>query len=744
MTLTAELASKVTASHLERDAYVYVRQSTLTQVREHTESLERQYELASRAQLLGWPPRQVVVVDSDLGRSGAESSAREGFKNLVAGVGLGKVGIVLGIEVSRLARNNADWYQLLDLCALTDTLIADGDGLYHPADFNDRLVLGLKGTMSEAELHLIRHRLTAGLLHKAAKGELRQGLPVGLVHDEDDRIVLDPDESVRSAIATVFRRFDELGSARQVMLSLVEDNLLIPRRQTGARRITWAPASYPAIHDFLTNPAYAGAFVFGRNRTEKRLDPSGRLVVRTRLLPRAEWAVLIPDHHPGYVSWERYVAIQDELRANWRPPRGHGGGAVREGTALLQGRLRCGRCGRMMQTGYSGKGGNCPRYVCGRSKMLYGGERACQSLGGRKIDNRVLDEVFAVLEPASLAATAKALTEADANHRQRLATFELAVERARFQAERARRQFDAVEPENRLVARTLERSLEQALSSQRQAEADLATQRLRRPTRLSEEEVAWLERAGADVRAIFHAPSTTWRERKQLLRAVVAEVVVLVRTTDRQADVTVVWEGGGTTGFVHELNKTGGHFRATDEDTVDLVRRMAERYDDRTIAAVLSKQRRRTGTGLAFTEMRVKSLRVSRGIPAYTPPADVTPQDDDCPVVSISAAETMLGVAKTTLYRWLADGFIDGEQLTPGGPWHIRITEELRSRIVPEVPDGWLGLDEAAKVLGVARQTVLHKVQRGELAAVHVNRGRRKGLRINVRVAGPGLFDTEG
>lgn len=490
MTVTVESASKVTGSHLARDAYVYVRQSTLTQVREHTESLERQYELASRAQVLGWAPRQVVVVDDDLGRSGADATAREGFKNLVADVGLGKVGIILGIEVSRLARNNADWYQLLDLCALTDTLIADGDGLYHPGDFNDRLVLGLKGTMSEAELHLIRHRLTAGLRHKAAKGELRQGLPVGFVYDSDGNVAFDPDESVREAIATVFRRFDELGTARQVMLCLRGDNLQVPRRPTGSRRVIWAEATYPAIHDFLTNPVYAGAFVFGRTRTEKRLDANGRIVTRTRLLPREEWEVLICDHHPGYVDWERWERIQDQLRANWRAPRGHGGGAVREGTALLQGRIRCGRCGRMMQVGYSGTKGDCPRYVCAHAKQLYGTDRGCQSLGGRKLENRILEEVFAVLEPASLAATARALEQADNAYRQRVAVFELAAERARYSAERARRQFDAVEPENRLVARTLEAALEQALTAQRQAEADLAAQRLRRPTRLTDEETA--------------------------------------------------------------------------------------------------------------------------------------------------------------------------------------------------------------------------------------------------------------
>ena len=250
--------SKVRPDHLKRQAWVYVRQSTMTQVREHTESLEAQYELVDRAALLGWKPDQVRVVDEDLGRSGAEASARPGFKSLVAAVGLGQVGLVLGKEVSRLARRNADWYHLLDLCALTDTLIADADGVYHPGDYNDRLVLGLKGTMSEAELHLLRSRLDAGLRHKAAKGELRQGLPVGLDYDPDDRVILSPDEAVREAIAVVFRRFAELGSARQVLLSMKADGLMLPRRSAGSSRIRWAEATYPAIHDFLTNPAYAG------------------------------------------------------------------------------------------------------------------------------------------------------------------------------------------------------------------------------------------------------------------------------------------------------------------------------------------------------------------------------------------------------------------------------------------------------------------------------------------------------
>jgi len=731
---------KITPVHLGRDAYVYVRQSTITQVREHTESLQRQYELVERAAALGWLAHQVVVIDEDLGRSGADASAREGFKGLVADVGLGKVGLILGIEVSRLARNNADWYQLLDLCALTDTLIADGDGVYHPADYNDRLVLGLKGTMSEAELHLIRSRLTAGLRHKAAKGELRHGLPVGFDYDADGRVVMSPDEAVVEAIATVFRRFEELGSARQVLLSLRGDGLRLPRRPARSGQITWAAPTYPAVHDLLTNPVYAGAFVFGRTRTEKRIGPDGRVVERTRQVPRGEWEVCIPDHHPGFIGWERYDQIQQQLRSNWRAPRGHGGGPAREGTALLQGRLRCGKCGRLMQTGYSGTKGNCPRYVCARAKQLYGGERGCQSLGGRRLEQRVLEEVFAVLEPACLQATATALAEAEARHATRLRAFQLAVERARFEADRARRQFDAVEPENRLVARTLERAWEQRLAEVRQAEADLAAQQARRPTTLTAQELAWLERAGADIRRIFQAPTTTPRERKQLLRTLITEVVVTVNAEQRTAELRIVWQGGQTTELTMTLTKAGGHFRTTDEDTVTLVRRLAVHYDDTQIALILSRQHRRTGTGLPFTRARVASLRVSRGIPAC-PRLPVVAAGDDALVVGVGPAERLLGVSKVTIYRWLREGFIVGEQLTPGGPWHLRIDDQLRSRIVPEVPAGWLGLDEAANALGVTRQTVLHRVQRGELQAVHVNRGKRKGLRIQVQHDQAGLFD---
>jgi len=318
----------------------------------------------------------------------------------------------------------------------------------------------------------------------------------------------------------------------------------------------------------------------------------------------------------------------------------------------------------------------------------------------------------------------------------------LAVERARFEADRARRQYDAVEPENRLVARTLERALESRLADQRQAERDLLAQQARRPVQLTEEELAWLSRAGADVKAIFDAPTTSSRDRKQLLRAILTEVVLTIDDEKRTAALTLIWQGGSSTELVMAVNKTGGHARVTDENTVSLIRRLAQSYDDTTIAMILSRQRRRTGAGLPFTKTRVKSLRVSRGIPAHQPAAEtVGAVEEDAVVVTVAEAERLLGVGKVTIYRWLNDGFLTGEQLTPGAPWRIRIDQAVRDRLAPEVPEGWLRLADAARALGVARQTVLHKVQRGDLEAVHVNQGRRKGLRINVNNHQAGLFD---
>ena len=730
--------SEIERQHLQRKAYVYVRQSTMAQVEHNTESLERQYELSERAVALGWDAREVVVVDSDLGRSGKSTDGRDGFQGLVADVGLGRVGIVLGIEVSRLARRNADWYQLLDLCALTDTLIADSDGIYHPGLHNDRLVLGLKGTMSEAELHVLRARLRGGSLHKAGKGELRLPLPAGLEYDETGRVRITPDEAVADAIHTVFSYFDQLQSARQVMLRLLEEERKLPRRATSDRQVRWVTASYKPIHEILTNPVYAGAYAYGRKRIERRVA-DGQVRERVRRAPREEWHVCIEDHHPGYISFERYLANQQRLRANWRPPRGEGGGAAREGRAMLQGLIRCGRCGRRMQVGYSGKT-LVPNYSCVRGNQLYGTER-CQSVGGRRIERVVLDAVFEALQPAGIEATLRAIEHATSDHQARVRSVELQLERAQIHADRAHRQFDACEPENRLVVRTLEREWEQRLTEVRAAERAVAEVATKRPEPLTSEEIAWCRQAGADLRKVFDAPSTQDRERKQLLRAILTDVVVTVDRTSEQhsAQLRVVWEGGAVTEHTVTLPRTGSHTRCTDQDTVALVRQLAEQYPDKQIAAILARQRRLTGAGNPFTAHRVAGLRAHHKIPV----APVRATSDDGQMVTVAKAASELGVSTATVHRWLREGFITGEQITPGAPWQIQLTDELRARVCEHAPDGWLPLARAAAALGVARQTVLHKVQRGELPAVYVHNGKRKGLRIHVKGDQTGLFEND-
>jgi len=734
------------AAHLRRDAYIYVRQSTLVQTVRNTESLLRQYDLAGRARQLGWAEHQIVVVDDDLGRSGASAQGRKGFSGLVADVGLGKAGIVLSLESSRLARNNADWYRLLDLCALTDTLIADADGVYHPAGYNDRLVLGLKGTLSEAELHLLRSRMTEGLRAKAARGELRLTLPAGLDYDDGDHVIITPDEAVREAVTCVFRRFDRLGSARQVVVSLRADGLRLPRRDIRTGKITWAQAGYPAVHDILIHPGYAGAFAYGRSKTEKHLDAGGTVITRQRRLPRDQWAVMIPGHHPGYISLETYDANIARLAANAPPPAGGAGGAAREGAAWLQGLLRCGRCGRLMQVNYHSSGS--PAYRCGRANQMYGA-RSCQWIGGRRLHETVLDELLAVLAPACLAATIQAMSDAEAQFRQNLAVFERAAERARYEASRALRQYDNVEPENRLVARTLEAALEDKLAAVRTAENQLAAQRARRPVTLTDEETAWITTAGADLRAIFETPATTHAQRKELIRAVITEVVATAgdagdgKDSTRTCQIRIIWQGGASTEVQMTMPASGKHGRTTSEDTLALIRRLARRYDDTAIAQILGQQNRRTATGLPFRKAHVRELRAYHGIPRYQPPPEnVTPGCHDAAVVSITEAAGQLGVSTATIYRWLRDGFVAGEQLTPGAPWQVRIDQQLRDRVRPQAPDGWLPLGQAAARLGVARQTVLNKVQRGELNAIYLTRGRRKGLRIQAGHGQAGLFDT--
>jgi DNA invertase Pin-like site-specific DNA recombinase len=730
--------SKITAAHLRRRALVYVRQSTPAQVEYNRESTERQYRLAERAVELGWAREHISVLDQDLGISGSGLAERAGFTHMTAEVALGQVGIVLGLEVSRLARNNADWYRLLDLCGTTDTLIGDADGIYHPGLFNDRLVLGLKGTMSEAELHMLRARLNGGIRNKAARGELRRGLPVGLIWGEaDGEVLLHPDEAVSGALRTVFERFAEMGSARQVWLWFRQQGLRFPLQSSTLPEMRWITPSYTKIHEVLSNPVYAGAYVYGKTRYERYIDDTGRVRKRVRHLPRSEWSVVIHDHHRGFIDWQTFEANQLRLAQNTHPRPHQAGGAVREGAALLQGIAKCGCCGRGLRVYYSGRH-SAPGYYCSGNTISNGRGEWCLRVGGRQIDAAVAEALLAALAPAGLAAALKAAEQLESDHDGVLAQFRRQVERAQYEVQRAERRYRAVDAENRLVARGLEAEWENSLRQLEAARAELTRREQQRPRALRAEERTAIRSLGSDLKGVWSAPTTTDRDRKELLRALLEEVIIAVQRDESRVYLTMRWRGGAISQLEVPLPRFQPVGPRTEEDTLALLRRLAVLYPDEVIAGILNRQGRKTATGGRFTANQVGSLRRYRNIPRFQPPAD-PPQGE---LATIRKAAQILGLNTSTIHRWLADGFIAGEQITPGAPWQIRITDELRARIVAQAPPDYLPMLETTIKLGVSRQTVLQRVKRGELKAVLVKQGRRKGLRIKVIDDQPGLFQT--
>ena len=738
---------KITASHLSRTAVIYVRQSTLMQVERNTESTLRQYDLASRARQLGWPREAIRVIDGDLGISGSVTGQRDGFEGMVAEIALGQVGIILALEVSRLARDNAAWYRLLDLAGVCDTLVADADGVYHPALFNDRLVLGMKGIMSEAELHVLRARLEGGVRNKAARGELRRGLPVGLIWgDADGEIRFHPDEAVTGVIRAVFDQFAVCGSARATWLWLRSEGLRWPlqkvaytRRGSTIPEITWVEPTYHAVHTTLTHPAYAGAYVYGRTRKERYLDRSGALRQRSRRLPRDQWEVLIPDHHPGFTDWDTYQANQARIGTNIRPQASQPGtGAVREGCALLQGLATCGACGRKLAVFYSGPAKCTPNYYCQGSAELVNGRGARHmSTGGQAVDAAVAAVFVAALAPAALDACLQAAAQLEDGRNAALAQHQRQVEQARYNAARAERRYRAVDPDNRLVARGLENEWETALRELADAEAELGRRQTARPRALTPQEKQAILALGDDLGQVWDAPATTDKDRKQLLRTLLEEVNITLHRegTDPHASLVLRWKGGAISELTVPLRRRQPTIR-TDEDTVGLIRRLAVHYPDAQIAGILNRQGRRTARGMSYTASRVQSLRHHWKIPCHQPNDD--PREGE--LLNVTQAARQLNIAPSTLLRWLNDGFAAGEQVTPGAPWQIRLTDQLRAMLTDSAPDGWVPLGYATQALGVSRQTVLQKVKRGELNAVLTSTGRRKGLRIEIPTPQDGLF----
>src|SRR6202521_3518769 len=653
--------SKIKPSHTQRAAFVYIRQSTPSQVEHNRESTARQYALADRACQLGWPREEVVIIDEDLGLSGSTVDKRSGFARLTSEVALAHVGIVLGLEVSRLARNNADWYRLLELCGITNTLIGDNDGIYHPALFNDRLLLGLKGTMSEAELHVLRARLNGGIRNKAARGELRRGLPVGFVWGEaDGEVRFHPDEAVVTAIRDVFARFAEMGSARRVWLWFRSEGLKFPLQMHQGGEIRWVEASYTAIHQVLTNPVYAGAYVYGRTRHEIVLDATGGRKKRVRHLPRAEWQVLIPEHHPGFTDWQTYEANQERIARNTKPGPHQAGGAVREGSALLQGLARCGHCGRRLHTHYRGRKAS-PGYHCPGKVLVEGRGVYCLNIGGIQIDEAVTRAFVAALEPAGLAATLAAAERLESDREAALKQWRLGAQRASYEAERAERRYRAVDPDNRLVARGLEREWEERLRAFDAAKAELEHRERQRPRIISQAERDRLLALGPDLAAVWHAATTTPRDRKELLRTLLEEVTITVDRNEAAAHLTLRWKGGVLNEIDLALPRSRPATIRTDEDTIALVRRLAVHYPDSVIAGILNRQGRTTAYGHRFIAGRVGNLRRHWDIPCFEPTAGA-PEGE---LLTIKKAAVALGVAPSTIHRLLNDGIIAGEQLTP-------------------------------------------------------------------------------
>jgi DNA invertase Pin-like site-specific DNA recombinase len=671
---------KIRPDHLDRLALIYVRQSTPMQVREHTASAARQYDLAGRARGLGWPEERVQVIDQDQGRSGATAAGRDGFQHLVAQVGLGRAGAVLSLEASRLARSCSDWYRLIEICALTDTLVIDEDGVYDPTQYSDRLLLGFLGTMSEAELHWLRSRLLGGKLEKARDGSLRSRPATGLVYDPEGRVAFDPDEQVRHAIRLVFDLFDQSGSALAVVQHFAAHHLRCPNRLWGGARhgqLEWGPLSHGRALAILHNPAYAGAYAYGRTKTRLQALPGEepRVKGRTRRVRPEDWPFLIPGHHPGYITWEQFRRNQQQLDENRTSRDGDRRGALREGGALLQGIVRCGRCGRRMSVRYL-RDGTIPSYDCNSLHTHYAG-RTCQSMRGDGIDAAVARVFLEAMRPAQLDVSMAALDRIADRARQLDRQWQLTLERARYEAELARRRFLAVDPENRLVGRTLERDWDEKLAEVERLEREAALRPPLVARLVLPDERRRILGLARDLPAVWHAATTPQEDRKRLLGYLIKDVTICRGETTIR--VAVRWQTEACTELEVPRLRRSYEVRRTDPAVVQRVRDLAAGHTDRQIAAILEREGLRPGLGGPFTADKVQWVRYVHSVPGGCPegPAacpDGTRGDGRC---SARVAAERLNVNVSTIAAWCKEGLLDSVQAVPHGPRWIRLTPEV-------------------------------------------------------------------
>ena len=655
---------KITPDHLKRGAFIYIRQSTADQLANNHESRRRQYGLAERARTLGWT--NVTVIDDDLGRSGSGVS-RPGFERLLAAICEGRVGAVFAIEASRLARNGRDWHTLIEFCGLVGTVIVDEDGIYEPRHPNDRLLLGMKGTMSELELSLLRARSTEALKQKARRGELFFTVAVGYIKVGRDKIEMDPDLRVREAIGLVFARFTEMQSVRQVFLSLRADQIALPyidSKSSGQHQLLWKPPVYATVNNLLTNPVYAGAYVFGRTGSRVTIENGRKRILRGYRKNRSDWAVLLVDHHEGYLSWADYERNQRLIADNANGKGMMVRGAVRKGEALLVGLLRCGHCGRRLLVSYNGTKGDIGRYHCDATRSDPAAA-PCISFGALRVDQAVGAEIVRLLQPLGVDAAVRAITDCEHQAGEKQRQLELALEQARYEAARARRQYDAVDPDNRLVAGELERRWDAALAAVEVLEKELETLVRQRPAALDAEERQRLLQMGADLEAAWHHPAATAVTRKRLIRAVMREVVA--RVEDDQVQLLLHWQGGDHTRLTVRKNRRGQTRWAVEPEMVDLIRTCARLMPDKAIAGMLNRTGKRTGRLNGWTQSRVRGFRNTHGIAVYVEGEWAARGE-----VTLTEAARMLDLSPMTVLRRIRAGIIPAEQYCKGAPWVIK------------------------------------------------------------------------
>jgi len=691
-------SDKITPEHLARKAIVYVRQSKPDQVRHHLEGKRRQYDLADQARQIGW--QVVEVIDEDLGRTGVTVVGRTGFARVVAAVGLREVGAIFSLEASRLARNNRDWYQLIDLCAFMGTLIIDFDGVYDPRLLNDRLVLGVKGTMAEFEIGLMRQRGLEALRQKAQRGDLIIDLPSGYVRSADGRCEKDPDQRVQHVIDLVFEKFAQCGSVRQVYLWFREERLTFPMRvhTPEGRRTEWRLPVYQTIYKVLTNPCYAGTYVYGRHETRTRMAGDRAIVTGGHRRAREKWDVVIQDHHAGYISWATYEQNLRQIHENSTMQGRMSRGAARQGRSLLAGVLRCARCGRRLKVFYiGGKHGGIERYVCRGPDLHHKSER-CIAFGGMAVDRAVEREVLRVVEPAATEAALAALAAAEGQHEARRAALQLARQQAQYEADRARRQYDAVEPENRLVAAELERRWNETLAEVARVDAELRDVAAPADGITDEERADFLALA-EDLDTVWCDPATDMAAKKRLVRTVIEEIIADINEERGTIELVVQWVGGCHTRLQVPRPRPGQHRFRTDRDVIDLVRALAEIVPDGDIASILNRLGLRTGRGNAWRADRVRTARQTHDIPEYSARART-----ERTWVTAEEAAAELGLSVGSVRRLIQDNVLPARQIIAYAPWMI----ERKAIATAEV-------QRAAAALKERRYRPLHGVSNQEM-----------------------------